>query len=368
AEATLYLGIALSRNKDPQADEVLIHALSLEPANPLTNLELGIRNFNNGVFAEAGDYFENLITIAPGSEYSTLAEEYLRRIKEKTRAKRWGLRFTAGMQYDSNVILNADGTPLPQGVSRRSDWRGIINAGLNYSLLRTDRFAVDAGYSLYQSLHVRLSDFDITQNLVELAGKYRLSSIATARLTYNFEYLHLGGEAYDTAHTVAPALIFASDKGYSMTLDYRYRNSDFRNSPAFPTNDERTGENHQVGVSLRLPLADSLSGRIGYYHDEERTRLVTWDYTGDRWDAGITTTLPLTFILDLGGEYYLKKYPTFDVVPREDHTYSGSISATKLFADTYGITASYYYSRNQSDVPTYDYVRHITSLMFNARY
>ncbi|HEY6839115.1 MAG TPA: tetratricopeptide repeat protein, partial [Geobacteraceae bacterium] len=137
AEATLYLGIALSRSKDPQADEVLIHALSLEPANPLTNLELGIRNFNNGVFAEAGDYFENLITIAPGSEYSTLAEEYLRRIKEKTRAKRWGLRFTAGMQYDSNVILNADGTPLPQGVSRRSDWRGILNAGLDYSLLRT---------------------------------------------------------------------------------------------------------------------------------------------------------------------------------------------------------------------------------------
>jgi hypothetical protein len=374
-DAHLYLGIALSRSNSPEAEAHLKSALALEPGTPLTNLELGVYYYNKAMYDEAGDYFENLITITPGSEYSTTAQEYLRRIRQKTETKPWGIRFLAGMQYDSNVVLNADGTPLPSGVSRRSDWRGIINAGLDYKLVSGSKGALEASYSLYQSLHTRLSDFDITQNIVGLTGTYRLGAVATVRLGYGFEYLYLGGDAYDTAHTVAPALVFATSGGYNTSFEYRYRNTDFRNSAAFPANDDRSGGYHQAGATQRIPLGESMTGRIGFYHDEERTRSHTWNASGDRWQAGLTALLPLGFVFDVSGEYYRRTYPEFtqpltvtDTPVRDDSAYSGSVSATKIFADNYGLTLSYYYTHNISDVAAYEYVRHITSLMFSARY
>ncbi|KAF0221784.1 MAG: hypothetical protein FD174_115 [Geobacteraceae bacterium] len=370
-EATLYLGIALNRARDKDAETVLKKALAMAPDNPRTNMELGILYFNRQIYAEAADYFDNAMRIAPGSELSAAAEEYLRLLRGADGEKRWWLKFMTGMQYDSNVVLNADGTPLPQGISRKSDWRGIINLRGNYSIAKNDQGEATVGYSLYQSLHTRLDDFNITQNLVDVTGRYDLSPLFSVKAAYTFEYLLLGGDTYDYAHSAGPSFLISEGEGFSTVIDYRFRDISFRNTPLFTDNTDRTGTNHQVGITQNLSLATSAAARVGYYHDEDRTRREFWDYSGDKGLAGLTFVLPLKLVGDLYGEIYNKRYRGTDPssgVKRDDTTYTGAVSASKFFAERYSLTLGFLYTRNRSNSAPFDYSRNITSLFFNARF
>ncbi|HYQ61388.1 MAG TPA: tetratricopeptide repeat protein, partial [Desulfatiglandales bacterium] len=125
-KATLYLGIVLNGMGMKEAEGLLKKALLMNPREPETNLQLGIYYYNRSVYPEARDYFENTIEYAPGTGFSASAEEYLKRMTGGEVAKPWSLNLSVGGQYDSNVILNPSGNPLPQGISNKSDWSAVF--------------------------------------------------------------------------------------------------------------------------------------------------------------------------------------------------------------------------------------------------
>ena len=124
--ATLYLGIALNRLGAREAEGVLKEALLLNPHNPRTSLELGIYYYMRGTFGEAADYFDNTIQLAPNSAYAEKAVEYRKLLKKEGIAKRWSLDWSVGGMYDSNVVLGSGDNPLPEGITRRSDWAAVF--------------------------------------------------------------------------------------------------------------------------------------------------------------------------------------------------------------------------------------------------
>lgn len=163
--ATLYLGIALSRAGDKEAEATLRKAFLMNPGEPRVNLELGIYYFNKAIYDEAIDYFENTIELAPNTDFSVKAKEYIKvinDIKGRAAVKRWALNISAGTQYDSNVVLDTEGNPLPPGISEKSDWRAVLYLKGRYNILTRERAEGSVGYSFYQSLHAELSDFNIT--------------------------------------------------------------------------------------------------------------------------------------------------------------------------------------------------------------
>ena len=85
-KATLYLGLTLNRDGSKEAEGLLKKALRMNPQEPLTNLNLGIYYFNKSVYPEAKDYFETTVELAPNTEYSTRASQYLMKMKEKRAA------------------------------------------------------------------------------------------------------------------------------------------------------------------------------------------------------------------------------------------------------------------------------------------
>ncbi|MEW6586769.1 MAG: tetratricopeptide repeat protein, partial [Nitrospirota bacterium] len=149
--AALYLGIALSRTGNKEAEGTLKKALSLNPQNPRTNLELGIYYYDRRIFDEAADYFETAKELAPNTDISLKAQEYLNVLKRGGVVKPWSLNISVGGQYDSNVVLE-DGDALPEGISQKSDWRAVFFLKGKYDFLRTDKFEGSVGYSFYQSL------------------------------------------------------------------------------------------------------------------------------------------------------------------------------------------------------------------------
>jgi len=369
--AMLYLGIALSRSGDRAAEETLKRALSLSPGNPRANLELGIYYYNKTLHDEARHYLDNTMRLAPGTELSALAEKYLVAMEGEGAARPWVLNISLGSQYDSNVILNSTESPLPQGITRKSDWRAVLFLKGRYNIIKREAVEGSVAYSLYQSLHSRLSDFNVTQHLIEFRAVLDVTPSLKLGGVYSFEYVYLGGDEYDYAHSISPLLIISEGKGFSTTIEYRYRDIHFKDSDLFIGNSDRTGSNNMIGITQYIPVTDSISVRAGYSHDRDSTRKDYWDYRGNKGFVGVRVNMPYRIFLDLYGEYYSKSYdgvgPYSDSRRRDTiRTYSGSL--TKALTERFSLTMSQIYTRNGSNIAVYDYNRSITGLFLNARF
>lgn len=190
--ATLYLGIARNQAKDPAAETTLKKALRLNPESARANLELAIFYLNRNLPDEAQDYLDTTLQVAPDSYEATKARELLQELKSRQAGKRWWLKLLAGMQYDTNVLVNAVNAPLPPGYDRKSDWRAVINPSFGYTLISGKDFDLAISGSVYQSLHRDLNDFDVFQPAGELSLRYRLNPNLSLKAGYGYDYLTLG--------------------------------------------------------------------------------------------------------------------------------------------------------------------------------
>lgn len=370
-EATLYLAVVLNSSGDKEAESMLKRALFMDPTDPRTNLELGICYYNKATYDEAADYFENTINLAPGTEFSAKAERYLGLIRQKTGIKKWSVLVNAGGQYDSNVILNAAGSPLPQGISGKADWKATLSLKGRYDIPGGEKADASVGYSLYQSLHSKLSDFNISQHILDLSGGYSISPSLALRGSYSFEYVYVGGQGYNYAHSFVPSLVISEGSGFTALLEYKYKKSNFIDSEQFKDNSERTGSNNSIGITQYIPLGKSVVGSLGYFYDKDSTDKDYWNYTGNRVTAGLLSRISSNMLIDLSGEYYDKAYKGVspgEQAARLDRTYTASISATRTFSEKYSVTLGYYYTDNRSNIAIYGYDRSITSLFLNVRF
>ena len=369
--ATLYLGIAQSRSGNKQAGTSLKKALAMNPKNPRAHLELGILYYNQSSFGEARDHFNAAKKLAPQTELSDMAENYLRAMDQGVSGKPWSLLISFGTQYDSNVAIIPDDRTLPLGVSDKSDWRAVLYLKGKYTFVSSRDLEGSAGYSLYQSLHSNLSDFNVTQHLFDLKASYALTPSLKLSGTYAFEYVYLGGDGYDYAHSISPSLTLSEGNGFSTILEYRYQYSHFMNTDLFSTNSFRTGSNNMAGITQVIPLKTSLAAKVGYAHDENAAAKEFWDYSGDKFFAGLTFTLPHRMFLDLYGEYYSRDFEGISPASgsvRKDSSRTVSAAFTKAYSNRLSLTLAQLYTRNKSNIEDFDYKRSITSLFLNVRF
>jgi len=354
---------------DKEAESQLKKALLMNPEDPKTNLELGIYYYNKDVYPEARDYFETTMDLAPNTEYAAEAKKYLGNMDRRAE-KRWRLDTALGLQYDNNVVLGNDSTPLPEGISRKSDWRALLYLKGQYDFLREQNVLGSVNYSFYQSLHSRLSDFNISQHTLGANLIYDLPKI-TIKGAYAFEYILVGGDAYDFSHTVSPSVTIKEGNGLSTTLQYSYSRTSFKNADLFMDNSDRTGSNNQVSITQNIPIGSSVETRVGYAYDNDNAKKDFWDYSGNKFFVNFGIKLPRNISMDLYGEYYKKDYDETDPnygKTREDivHTYSASLS--KRLSDRLSISVGEIYIRNKSNIDAFDYKRSITSAYVTARF
>lgn len=370
-QATLYLGIALNRSKDAAAEETLKRALRHDPASARTNLELGTLYLQRGIYEEARDFFRETLNLGAEGEIADAARRGLELIESPKSDKRWGVRLMGGGQFDDNVVLNPDGSPLPTGIARKSDWRGIISLGVNFIPVKTERFELSAGYGAYQSLHTRLTQFDLTQNQLDLAARLRLGGALTAGLAYGLEYLQVGGHDFAVNHSISPSLTYSPRDGLATQLSYRYRDTAYKDQPMFAANHDRSGETHLAALQQKIPLGDSVVIRAGYSYERELTARSYWDQYGSRLLAGVTAQLPLELVGDASAEFVTRTYG--GVYPgtgqvRRDEAWSASLVMSRPIGKNFSLTAGYYHTGNDSNLSVFTYTRSITSILAHVRF
>ncbi|MBF0337531.1 MAG: hypothetical protein HQL05_06820 [Nitrospirae bacterium] len=367
----LGLGIALSRMSQEGAQLHLKKALMANPNNPQTNLELGVYYYNKEIYTEARDYFENAIETGKATEYVATARGYLKQIDRRTGARPWLINLTLGTQYDSNVVLSNGATELPSGISRKADWKGLVHINGRYKFVDTEDMEVFAGYNFYQTLHSRLSSFNITQNAVNLSLRYNVMPTVGIGAQYAFEYIAVGGKAYDHVHGIGPSLFISEGKGFSTEVRYRYRSSRFYNANLFPDNSDRNGSDNVIGVVQQLPLTEASNLEVGYAFNKADAEKSYWQYDGNKVHANLMHSFPYRILLNLYGEYYAKRYEgmfSSYEKQRNDDIQTYGLTATKLLADNVGVTLGQTYVYSRSNINSYDYRRSVSSLLLNLRF
>ncbi len=370
-EAALYLAVALNRANDPETESALKTALRLDPNNPRVNLELGTFFYNRKMFEESGDYLESMLALKPDSEMREAAEKYLANIRGKGAGKRWGLTLSGGMQYDTNVKLAADRSLLPVGTDRMGDWKGIVNFGLNGVAYQDSRQELTGSYSLYQTLHFHLRDFDITQNAFDVSYKHSFSSRYSAKLSTSFGSTLLGDKPFVNDYSITPGVQVNFGNGINIGLDYRFRQSYFKNSDTYPTNTDRNSVIHSMLLSYRQPLSETLVLRGGYTFDRELAELSAWSSNTHTGTAGLTVSLPYALILDINGEAAAKKYDeilTGAAGLRSDTTLAGGAALIWQASGMLSLSLDHKYSKNSSNIDGYSNTRGVTTIMLNGRY
>lgn len=365
--ANLYLGIALNNSgKEREGEKYLKKALKLDPLSPRTNLELGILYYKRGLFYEARDFFETVQNVAKGTDLSEMAEDYIKKIKEgKVTVKDWSLTFTGGVQYDSNVVLDPGVGPLPEGISRKSDWRGIIFIEGKFTPHLTDKITIGPTYSFYQSLHTELDDFNVQQHLPGLLLNISLDKNIMLKTSYTYEYTTVGNDEYLSAHSISPTVTIAEGNGFFTVLRYQYQNKDFRDSDLFVNNSERDGFNHLAGITQYFPLTRMGILGVGYTYDHDSTDEDYWSYNGHAGNVNARLDMGKSWMLDLYGQYYRKDYKADypgTSTSREDKMITFSTNLTKTFASKFDITVGWMYVNNDSNIDIFEYERNITTL------
>ncbi|OGW38264.1 MAG: hypothetical protein A2Y97_04570 [Nitrospirae bacterium RBG_13_39_12] len=366
--ANLYLGIALCNSgNDQEGEKLLKKALKLDPISPRTNLELGILYYKRGLHEEAMDFFETANKLSPGTELSEIAKDYIRDIQEKEEQivlKYWSISFSAGAQYDSNVILEPSDGTLPEGISRKSDWRGVIYIDGKYMPAVTENLFIGPTYSFYQSIHKELDDFNVQQHLPGIILNYTVSKPLSFRALYTFEYTTVGKEEYLSSHSISPTITIAERKGFFTTIQYNYQSKDFKNSPLFENNSERDGSNNLLRITQYIPVSRTAALSLSYSYDNDSTDEDYWAYSGHTGNIDLRLDLGKKWSIDLSGEYYQKNYDAEypgTGEKREDKTATFSSTLTKTFSSNFDVTVGWQYVKNRSNIDIFEYERNITT-------
>jgi len=369
--ATLYLGITLSRAGKAEAEAVLKNALAAAPEDPRANYELGVYYYNRGNFPAARACFEKTVSLAPDTRVSRSALKYVEAIPGGGVARRWGLDLSGGIQYDSNVVLAPNNMPLPQGITGQSDWREVFLVRGRYALISGEKGDLSIGDRFYQSFNNKLNDFNMTQNIADLSGGFRLSPALMIRGTYSFEVDYLGGDRYAYVNLLSPFLVISEGAGLSTTLEYKWRADHFFNGQMFDNNSDRTGTYQSLGITQDIPVAKGVTAKAGYAHEWDNAQTDWWSYKGDLGFAEISCELPRRTFLDLKGDYHDNRYdgvyPGYGIA-RKDTIWNGSIVVGIHLSDRYTIFAGYAYTDESSNITAFSYTRSVTSVFLNARF
>ncbi len=228
------------------AKEFLAKALQTIP-NPEGYYYLGLSYARTGEKEKAKETLKRITEIAPGSRAAELAEAEVKKLDERI----WRAGASAGIEYDSNVILLPDGMALPEEYSRRSDTRGVIKAFAGITPLNSKVIELAMDYSFYQSFNFSLHDFNTQSHMPRLSFSYRnlkgsgISTIFNLTPGFNYTLWKTSLESYLQKIYLSPSISIIEAKNIITLVDYTISLLDFKIEPEVSDND-RDGINNVV--------------------------------------------------------------------------------------------------------------------------
>jgi tetratricopeptide (TPR) repeat protein len=375
AQASLFLGLAQLRLGRLVEARQNFQRGAKDPQQSLAaEYYEGVVDYREGHAAEAEKHFLIVIRNSPDSEVKNEAQLFVKALHEPVR-EAYQLYGTAGFQYDTNVVLAPSSDVIKQaaGISRQSDGRFTLNAGGTYALWRREQTQLSVGYDFFQSLHFRLTEFNLQDHgpnvqLVSAYGPFQFGLLG------RYDYYLLGTNSFLQEGSALPWITVVGDRG-RMEVFYRMRRRDFIQRSYWV----RDAFNHSTGVRQFFYL-DSPDHYVclGYRFDREdpidaRPSLNAdqFAYDGHEVNGGVGWTFPAAFTAEATYAYRHENYAR-PSNGRHDDQHQFAVVLRKELDARLALVTGYFgtinNSTNEFGDKRFDYERHIGSVALEARF
>jgi tetratricopeptide (TPR) repeat protein len=365
--AAFFLGMTLYRLGDDRGAQQYLNEAAADPElRASARYYAGLSMLRQGHVEAGRSALAEVAREQPQSEVGKAAERYLSGAPA-ARQKPWSVFGELGFQYDSNVNAGPSNSDLnvPTG---ESDGSTVLAAGGNYTLLDTGAASVRAHYDFYQSIHFKLTEFDLQGHrfrgdVESTAGPVNYGFAATYDL-YLLDYQTFFQEGFGT-----PWVAFAEGPQAATQVYYTLRARDFFRSPYGPYRD---GVNNAGGIRQYVQLGDPerVLG-FGYQFDAENTAGGAggndFQYKGQQVDLGVRFPFQNLLRVQLAYLFRLENYQfpnsrTDFTLRRHDHEHQFVVALAHDLTSNVALTLDYLGVFNGSNISDFDYDRNIVGI------
>ncbi len=369
--------------------------------DPVASYYAGMAWRRAGDQDRAREALRRVIIDYPDSEWAIAAQRALDGATTTAIAvPRMWARVRAGMEWNSNAVFVGKGVSLPEDISDKSDFLGVVTAEFGSEFYRSGPWSLGARADYVGTAHTDVSEFDIQYPGFGLWVDHRLSDVSLLRLDYSLHYGWLGYDAYVTSHLLTPQ--WMRDFGSRGLLrvygevsynDFHSNGDGVADGPGAvgdpcvgvaicgpPGLDEsaerdRDGIGGGVGFDHTLPVAwlrGSVWGGLFYeFYDSQGTE---YQYDGYGVRAGFRSALPAQLTLYGWAGYTYRPYRHASTYPdpddlnvasrqqyglrgrdRSDDVVEVEVELERRITDNLSASIRYAYLWNSSNVAVYDY-------------
>lgn len=194
----------------------------------------------------------------------------------------FSLTLKAGFAYDSNVAISQINTS-----SGQSDTLANLGLSAGYKLLNKPSRSLSIGYDFSQSLHSKLSQFDIQLHSFSANGSVRAGK-SQLGLTYSFNHILLAKKPFLDMQFISPSILTPITPKIFMRASYTYLDLKF-------LSDQRRDAKHsQPGLQAFYFFNHSRSFvLLGANYQRETTKGAEYTYRGYALSASVSMPLKL---------------------------------------------------------------------------
>lgn len=276
----------------------------------------------------------------------------------------WWLDLKAGVAYDDNVTVEQLDTKAGIG-----DAVGNFELSTGYKFVdsKTDKFSVS--YDFSQSLHAKLSDFDIQSHSLSLYGSTQFDG-ATVDGTYSYYHLLLAGRNFLDIHMLNPGVLYPVAPQIFVRGDYFYMYKSFLGADA-----PRSGSHHQPEAEM-FYFFDQAHAYVllGGDYQIETTNGPEFAYKGYELKAGLK--MPFDFFSGEGEftanyAYLNRNYD--NITPsigakRFENRSTVKVGAEVPVVDRLAFALDYQFIDRHSNLPTANYTENVIGGTLGYKY
>lgn len=293
---------------------------------------------------------------------SRLPRDAARGERREAAARPWDLEIGTGIQYDSNVRLD------PR--DRRDDAGFLFRLGGHYDPYRDDHTLVRLDYDFLQVLHTDVRDYDVRSNRVRGTVSRALTPALWLGVQGGYDHTTLDTHAYLQEPWVMPYLsVLEGDFGATQIL-YRRGEQDYLGSPFGGLRVDRDGTIDATAVNQLLFFLDRrLAVTVGYAYEEATPHKLAGDDYARRTHLGrVNVRFPAWWrtLVELEYVHRYEDYtePNTNAASGKTRQDNGDYMAAfvrRPIIPHLDAVVSYFGTVNGSNLPLFDYQRHIVA-------
>ena len=365
-EAEFYSGLAYSRIGELSRAERLFQKIKTEDVYASNvYLELGRIYYAWKECKRADKYLTIFKALSTDDVQKGYADSMVERCYEQADAEKpYKLNVTAGVQYDTNVILEPT-NPIVDEDLRGDDGRAVVLINAGARVFKNKELSAKVDYNFYQSLHFDLDRFNVTYNSIEPTLELTQSDIIRPSMGYKFEHIYFDRDEYGFSHKGFAKVNLKESENYSIDGIYEFKENHYRDTETYTTNSDRKGHQHIYGIKQNFER-DKLKGDIHYYHDINNAKEDQWSFKGNNVGVEVGYRIMEPLVVRVSADFTRRKhrddFPFFED-KRIDEMQRYSFKIHYAVTDRIVATLSESYTRNDSNMADYDYDRNIIGLL-----